>query len=342
MNTIMSSTADTPCLRVFVYGTLKRGGANHSLLNDAEFAGTGAAWGRLYDLGSFPALELSPIVKYADGSPDFAVDVARQVKTNTIPLGEALANPAGTWNRILGEVFLVFDQETLTRLDWLEGFHNRHDDLYTRTLVPMFTDTGPKPVWVYHMREPPKRHGKCMAPYPDAGGVFWPVLGINPIPPPETGHHRVFGYGSLLPEREIRHKDTAPEAIWRGKALLPGHRLALTRCSKDRKGGVADVVPDNQFAVWGGLYDINDQELGKLDKREGHPNAYQQQKLAVWADGQPEALTKALVYQVRNPASESIPANAAYKGLILDGARERGLPKAYIREIIEALPEAPQ
>ncbi len=44
-------------IRVFVYGTLKRGGSNHRLLARADFLGTCVTSARfsLYDLGEYPA-----------------------------------------------------------------------------------------------------------------------------------------------------------------------------------------------------------------------------------------------------------------------------------------------
>ena len=42
---------------IFVYGTLKRGGCNHHLLNDCEFVGRGRACGcALIDFGGYPGM----------------------------------------------------------------------------------------------------------------------------------------------------------------------------------------------------------------------------------------------------------------------------------------------
>ena len=337
----MPPTTDNPCLRIFVYGTLKRGGRNHFLLENAKFAGTGAVRGRLQDLGYFPALELPPAVELAGGSPDFAVDAAWHAKANINLLSDTLAEPLENWRLVLGEVFIVRDQKTLAGLDHLEDFRNHRGDLFTRSLVQAFTDTGPKTVWTYHMRKPQESEQRCISPIQGTDEVFWPISGIVPPPPPEDGRHRIFCYGSLLPEREVL--GTAPGAVWRGRALLTGHRLDLTWKSEKWRGGVADVVPDvrTRFSVWGGLYDVDAGDLGKIDKREGHPKWYCRQQLVVWADGQPEAPTEAWVYQVVCRESAPIPASAVYKSLISKGARKRGLPETYVREVVDTLPEIP-
>jgi len=131
---------------------------------------------------------------------------------------------------------------------------------------------------------------------------------------------------------------TVPKAIWRGRALLPAHRLALTMYSGVRAGGVADVVPDAKRGVWGGIYEVGDVGLRRLDAREGHPGIYRRETVTVWLDGQPDSPVDAWVYRVVNREAEAVPASAMYKSIIAEGARRRGLPKAYIRTVIDRLP----
>ena len=49
-------------MRVFVYGTLKRGGSNHAWMRDQIFVGEAFTLPRyrLYDLGGYPGLVLDP------------------------------------------------------------------------------------------------------------------------------------------------------------------------------------------------------------------------------------------------------------------------------------------
>ncbi len=76
-------------MKIFVYGTLKRGHRNHNLLHTAEYLGRAASLGdsfSMYCNGSYPVL-------VRNGFRDQAV---------------------------YGELYLV-DDETLKALDWLEG-----------------------------------------------------------------------------------------------------------------------------------------------------------------------------------------------------------------------------
>jgi gamma-glutamylcyclotransferase (GGCT)/AIG2-like uncharacterized protein YtfP len=101
-------------IRVFVYGTLKQGHGNHTLLNGAKFLGRSMIRGnyQLVDLGAFPGL------------------------IQTQP-----EQPAQT---ISGEVYLV-SENTLRSLDMLEG--NGH--FYTRVKIP----TAYKNAWTYFLPE---------------------------------------------------------------------------------------------------------------------------------------------------------------------------------------------
>jgi len=87
-----------PATRVFVYGTLMQGEANHRLLADAQFLGEArtAPGFTLHDLGAFPAM---------------------------VP---------GSGQAVEGEVYAV-SAETLARLDRLEG----HPRFYCRALITL-------------------------------------------------------------------------------------------------------------------------------------------------------------------------------------------------------------
>lgn len=81
-------------MRVFVYGTLKRGYGNHTVMQDAEgiYITNAVIKGTMYDLGTFPGVRLE---------------------------GEG---------KIYGEIYYVGSQEGINRLDRLEG----HPGFYKR------------------------------------------------------------------------------------------------------------------------------------------------------------------------------------------------------------------
>jgi gamma-glutamylcyclotransferase (GGCT)/AIG2-like uncharacterized protein YtfP len=89
--------------RVLVYGTLKRGYGNHSVLGDSKFIGNAVTVDStysLYDLGYYPGLKMS---------------------------GD---------NKITGEVYEVDNPEIAQNLDYLEGYPS----LYTKADVEVEVD----------------------------------------------------------------------------------------------------------------------------------------------------------------------------------------------------------
>ena len=62
-----------------------------------------------------------------------------------------------------------------------------------------------------------------------------------------------FAYGSNLDPWQFRRRCPGAQVV--GRARLPDHRLAFTRYSRNRRGGVADIVPEPHATVLGVVYD---------------------------------------------------------------------------------------
>jgi gamma-glutamylcyclotransferase (GGCT)/AIG2-like uncharacterized protein YtfP len=80
-------------MRVFVYGTLKQGGANHSVLQGARLEGPALLEGwRLYDLGPYPCVVEGPGTVSAE---------AYQISQSILPRLDALEGYPSLYNRRL-------------------------------------------------------------------------------------------------------------------------------------------------------------------------------------------------------------------------------------------------
>lgn len=121
-----------------------------------------------------------------------------------------------------------------------------------------------------------------------------------------------------------------------GAARLPGHRLTFSRRSVRTGTGVADIVPDPQTDVWGALYELERDQLGLLDAKEGRGSWYEHQDVVVHT---PNGSSRpAMAYAViRKEPAEICPSLAYIRGLI-DGARERSLPAAYVASLEAMIP----
>ena len=105
-------------MKAFVYGSLKKGHWNNSVLGDSEFLGRGTARGYdLVDLGSFPAVYR--------------------------------ASYNGDKKLVSGELYQI-DEGTLERLDWLEG----NGSFYQRELTTIEIDEEEHEAYIYEFLEP--------------------------------------------------------------------------------------------------------------------------------------------------------------------------------------------
>lgn len=131
--------------RVFVYGTLRRGGCNHGRMDGARRLGAATVRGRLYSLGWYPGLILD---------------------SNAL--------------EVLGEVFELTEPNHLAELDRYEGCHpdrpGPHE--YQRVEAEVTTRHGPLSAWIW-VWQPPRG-----AALPPAVGADWldPLpLGRRPV-----------------------------------------------------------------------------------------------------------------------------------------------------------------
>lgn len=120
LNTNPENSPET-ILRLFVYGTLKRGYWNHQrFCAQARSIEPAMVWGRLYHLhAGFPALEVPEGLILSRGTADPLADARRQQEIGTSRFGR----PTGDWDLIHGELVTFTDpQRDLPPIDRLEGF----------------------------------------------------------------------------------------------------------------------------------------------------------------------------------------------------------------------------
>ncbi len=142
------AVTDTALLRLFVYGTLKRGGRFHERYCKGVLAIEAASVrGRVHRLPQgYLALVVPEEAILARGTADAAADARRQV---TVVAEAELHDP--TWSDVPGEL-LTFDdpEERLPRIDGLEGFHPGAESLYLRVLLPIRRANGLRvAAWAY-------------------------------------------------------------------------------------------------------------------------------------------------------------------------------------------------
>jgi gamma-glutamylcyclotransferase (GGCT)/AIG2-like uncharacterized protein YtfP len=131
-----------------------------------------------------------------------------------------------------------------------------------------------------------------------------------------------FAYGSNMNWPQMQRR--CPSARFVCIARLIDYQFGITRHSRLRDCGTANVIPAPGKEVWGIIYDVNDDELLLLDSFE---DGYRRETLMVRSDvGEP--LT-ALVYIAELEHNVPLP-SAEYKQLIVEGAKHWRVPNAYL------------
>jgi len=143
-------------LRLFVYGTLKRGCWNHDrFCRGVLDVQDTVVHGCLYEMPSgIPVLQVPEEDILARGTADPLADVAAQAR-----FAEDLASilepapesaTAGDWATVYGELLTFDDPETrLPAIDRLEGFHPVGSCLYRRVLAQVWAAGAVFPAWLY-------------------------------------------------------------------------------------------------------------------------------------------------------------------------------------------------
>ncbi len=163
-------------LKLFVYGTLKRGYQNYEKFCQGVLnVESSVVSGRLYQLTSgIPMLLIPPGSILASGSDDPLADVALQNRYSdrTPSINTDLhTDKSGGWNWVQGEI-LIFDDPAirLPAIDTLERFKPGGPSHYQRVLVPVMTDPGKHiTAWLYIAANQIQRSAKWLS----AG--IWPA-----------------------------------------------------------------------------------------------------------------------------------------------------------------------
>ena len=104
---------------------------------------------------------------------------------------------------------------------------------------------------------------------------------------------KYFAYGSNMnPERM---KDRGVDFIKSKAGILRNYKLTFSKiCSENNKSGYANIVANKNSIVEGVVYEINDNDILKLDTFEDYPEKYNRIELDI--ELKDKTTTKAITY----------------------------------------------
>ncbi len=142
-----------------------------------------------------------------------------------------------------------------------------------------------------------------------------------------------FAYGSNLNWLQMQRR--CPSSRFICAARLSGYQFGITRHSRLRDCGTANVFPATGKDVWGAVYDVSDSDLIVMD---GFEDGYRREILSVDPIDSNLPPLNVLVYVAEIESQVPLP-SAEYKRLILQGARHWQLPASYLA-MLEAIDAA--
>ena len=144
-----------------------------------------------------------------------------------------------------------------------------------------------------------------------------------------------FAYGSNMNWPQMQRRCPSSRFVCVGR--LADYHFGITRHSRLRDCGTANVFPAPGKEVWGIVYDISDEELLILD---GFEDGYRREILWVYPAENGKLPLDALVYVAA--IEENVPRpNAEYRRLIIEGATYWKLPASYLA-VLEAIRSDPE
>ncbi|RFB88924.1 hypothetical protein B5K11_26190 [Rhizobium leguminosarum bv. trifolii] len=141
-----------------------------------------------------------------------------------------------------------------------------------------------------------------------------------------------FAYGSNMLTERLRFRTPGCKVI--GPATLVGHELRFHKSSKDGSAKCdAFLTGVSTDLVVGVLFSIPGSQKAALDKAEGLGNGYEEATITVMtADGKPvDAVTYLASEGVIN---DKLKPYQWYKDFVESGAKEHGIPDAYVQKYI--------
>lgn len=137
-----------------------------------------------------------------------------------------------------------------------------------------------------------------------------------------------FAYASNMNFAQM--KRWCPGSRFLTAACLEGYRFVYDGFSPLWDGAVGNIVGSPSETVWGAVFEITERDRLTLDAFEGYPKAYDRREVEVKdASGR---VYQAMTY-CRAGRAPGKP-HPDYERVVLDGARDCGLPEDYIERTL--------
>lgn len=136
-----------------------------------------------------------------------------------------------------------------------------------------------------------------------------------------------FAYGSNMNFKQMRER--CPSSRFIKRAYKEGYKFVYDGRSIKWNAAVANIIEPEENIVWGGLFEINEDNLAALDCYEGYSSKSYDRETIIVKDDEENSL-EAVVY-LRKGQRIGTP-DTVYRQTIIQGAKDCGLPENYIED----------
>ena len=139
-----------------------------------------------------------------------------------------------------------------------------------------------------------------------------------------------FAYGSNMSHQQM--KERCPSGRFIGRARLENYKFVYDGYSQKRKGAVANIIKAPDSVVWGGLFEINADNLARLDRYEGYSlKAYDRADDFTVVNDSNEKLRATSYFRTGLEVGEP---HEEYRSAVKCGALDCALPAEYIDQYL--------
>ena len=128
---------------------------------------------------------------------------------------------------------------------------------------------------------------------------------------------RYFAYGSNLSRQQM--KERCPDSKPLFTATLPNYKLVISGWSRKWMGGTATILRSNGDKIRGGVYEVSEADLRKLDR---HETGYARQNVTVFDE---DSQAHEVVTYVKTGQVEVSKPSTSYGEVIRRGYRDWGI-----------------
>ena len=126
-----------------------------------------------------------------------------------------------------------------------------------------------------------------------------------------------FAYGMDLNRKQM--KERAPDSVPKYTATLPNYKLVFVGWSRKWRGGVASIKFSRGDKVRGGVYEISERDLRRLDSFEGYPRDCNRLNVTVFTAD--DETVQAVTYIKTGQTEENRP-SPEYLAIMQQGCRD--------------------